>query len=339
VLDIENRDLLTNYLLDKGIINNKENYNIEYCKGGVSCIAALVEISGKTMLIKQGRPKLAVKEEWLADPARMGIEARANEIYNRYVPESVPAVIFYDPENFILFREAAPADCTMWKTDLLNGILDFEVAKKTIDALVTVHNKCYNDIDIANIFADDTIFYQLRISPYIEFVLGKYPELRNFGEQLIKRLRERKLSLVHADYSPKNILVLKNRDICILDYEISHYGDPVFDVAFFTNHIVLKSAHLRQWSAAFLNMLLYMTNTYFNKMTYGDPKLVEEDCIKILAMMMIARIDGKSPVEYITSETTKQLVRDMALKLLNSTIKSYQDAAELFYTSEKAIPV
>jgi thiamine kinase-like enzyme len=225
----------------------------------------------------------------------------------------------------------------MWKTDLLNGILDFEVAKKTMEALVTVHNKCFNDAEIKETFANDTIFYQLRISPYIEFVLGKYPDLKEFGKQLITRLKNQKLSLVHADYSPKNILVLKNRDICILDYEISHYGDPVFDVAFFTNHIVLKSAHLRQWSAAFLNMLLYMTNTYFSMVNYGNPKQVEEDAIKILAMMMIARIDGKSPVEYISGETTKQLVRDMAQKLLKGGVKSYQEAAELFYESEKAV--
>ncbi|MDR0389608.1 MAG: phosphotransferase [Spirochaetaceae bacterium] len=335
MLDIENRESLINYLFDKKVITEKEPYTLNYCTGGVSCIAALIETAGKTMLVKQGRPKLAVKEEWLADPARMAIEAKANEVYNRYVPESVPAVLFYDPENYILLRNAAPPDCTMWKTDLLNGILDFEVAKKTILALVTVHNKCFKDAEIQKAFADDTIFYQLRISPYIEFVLGKYPELKETGQKLIKRLKEQKLSLVHADYSPKNILVLKNRDICILDYEISHYGDPVFDVAFFTNHIVLKSAHLRKWSAAFLNMLLYMTDTYFNMMNYGDPKQTEADAVAILAMMMIARIDGKSPVEYITSETTKQLVRDMAKKLLSEDIKSFKDAATLFYESER----
>ena len=337
MLDIENREVLISYLTGKGVVSEQEGYKLEYCKGGVSCIAALIEKAGKTMLVKQGRPKLAVKEEWLADPARMKIEARANEVYNRYVPESVPAVIFYDDENYIMLREAAPADCTMWKTDLLNGVLDFEVAKKTMEALVTVHNKCYNDDEIAGIFADDTIFYQLRISPYIEFVLGKYPELSEFGSQLIKRLKERKHTLVHADYSPKNILVLKNRDICILDYEISHYGDPVFDVAFFTNHIVLKSAHLRKWSAAFLNMLMYMTDTYFGSMTYDDPKTVEADCLKILAMMMIARIDGKSPVEYITEEKTKQLVRDMAFKLFKSDIENYHEAAELFYSMENKL--
>ncbi|HCC37928.1 MAG TPA: aminoglycoside phosphotransferase [Treponema sp.] len=334
MVDINNRAELIQYLTGKGIIGEGEHYTLNYCTGGVSCIAALIEKDGITMLVKQGRPKLAVKEDWFADPARMKIEAKANEIFNRYVPESVPAVIFYDAENYILLRKAAPADCVMWKTDLLNGILDFEVAKKTIDALVTVHNKCFNDPEIARIFADDSIFYQLRISPYIEFLLGKYPELTEYGKQLIERLKTRKLSLVHADYTPKNILVLKNRDICILDYEISHYGDPVFDLAFFTNHIVLKSAHLKKWSAAFLNMLLYMTDTYFEMMNYGEKKEAEADSVKILAIMMLARIDGKSPVEYITSEQTKTLVRDMAFQLLKSGIKTFREARELFYYME-----
>ena len=264
--DIENREVLINYLMGKGIINEKDGYKVEYCKGGVSCITALVEIPGKTMLVKQGRPKLAVKEEWLANPARIKTEVKATEVYNRYVPNAVPPVIFYDEENFIMLRDAAPKDCRMWKTDLLNGIIDFEVAEKAAEALVTIHNKCYKDPEIAKLFSDDSIFYQLRVSPLIEFVMGKRPELAEFGNRLIERLKKNKHTLVHADYNPKNILVKTNRDICILDYEIAHYGDPAFDLAFFTNHIVLKSAYRRNWSASILNMLLSITDTYFKLM-------------------------------------------------------------------------
>lgn len=338
MLNLEDRNEMIRYLLEKEIINEKDGYTVEYCKGGVSCVSALIEIPGRTLLVKQGRPRLAVKEEWLADPARMAIETKANEVYNRFVPQSVPAVLSYDDENFILVREAAPADCTMWKEDLLAGILDFEVAKKTMEALAIVHTRCHDNPEMREMFADDKIFYQLRISPYIEFVVGKYPQLAERGDRLKKRLLEEKATLVHADYSPKNILVLKDRSICILDYEISHYGVPAFDVAFFTNHIVLKSAHKRQWSGAFLNMLLYMTDTYFSMIDYDDPKKIEKDCLEILAMMMIARIDGKSPAEYITSETTKQLVRDMAFKLLDSGFTTYREAADLFLKMESAVP-
>ena len=132
MLDLENREVLIQYLLEKGVIHSDIPYEVNYCRGGVSCIAALIETEGKTMLVKQGRAKLAVKEDWHADPARMKIEAIANDFYNKCIPQSAPAVLFYDEENCIMVRDAAPASCRMWKEDLLSGIFDFEVVQKTM---------------------------------------------------------------------------------------------------------------------------------------------------------------------------------------------------------------
>ena len=336
MIDLENRDQMMAYLNEKKVLD--EGDNVFYCKGGVSCVAALIEKkNGQTLLIKQGRAKLAVKEEWLADPARMAVEARANDFYNKFIPESAPAVLSYDDENCIMIREAAPADARMWKQDLMEGILDFEVAKKTMEALAKVQNGTADNPEIAKQFDDYSVFHQLRISPYIDFLVGKYPELKDDAEKLKDSLLNVKRVVVHADYSPKNIMTMKDRSICILDYEIAHYGNPAFDVAFFTNHIILKSAHFRKLSDAFLNMLIEMTDTFFANVTFTDPKQLEAECMPILAFMMLARIDGKSPVEYITCESTKQLVRDMALRLLRSDIKTYREAAELFRAMEKSV--
>lgn len=335
MLDLTNREQMIQYLLDKGIINEKDGYSAEYCKGGISCITALVEVPGKTMLIKQGREKLAVKEDWRADPARLAIETKATIVYNQIVPESAPNVLSYDSENFVMIRDAAPADCSMWKSDIMNGIFDFEVARKTMEALAKVHNRCHMDSKLAEKFKDTSIFYQLRISPLIEFVVEKYPDLAEIGGRLKKRLLETKTNLVHADYTPKNILVKKDRSICILDYEISHFGDPAYDLGLFTAHIVLKSAYLEKYSAAVLNMLVHMTDTYFSTMNYSDPVKLEESCMEILGMMMIARIDSKSPVEYITCDNTKQLVRNMAKRLLSGEVKTYRQAAAVFLEMEK----
>jgi len=335
LLDLENCDVLEQYLLGQKVISKNVPYKIDYCRGGVSCVAALIETEGRTLLVKQGRAKLKVKEDWRADPARMEIEAKANAFYNRYVPESAPRVLNYDRENYILIREAAPAESVMWKSELLNGVFDFGIAKKTIEALAIVHNKSANNEEAAREFADGTIFYQLRISPYFEFLKGKYPELRELIDELIISIRDRHETLVHADYSPKNILVNPDRSICILDYEISHYGNPAFDLAFYTNHIVLKSAHMRRCSAAILNMLLYMTDIYFGMIDFTDAKKLEAECIPLLGILMIARIDGKSPAEYIQSEKTKQLVRDMAKALIRENIKTYAEAAELLLRMER----
>lgn len=335
MIDLENREVLLQYLLEKGVIHREIPYEVNYCRGGVSCIAALIETEGKTMLVKQGRAKLAVKEDWRADPARMKIEAVANDFYNRCIPQSAPAVLFYDEENCIMVREAAPASCRMWKEDLLSGIFDFEVAKKTMEALAIVHNKSANNPEAAREFADMDIFYQLRVSPYFEFLIDKHPKYQAEIEAMIPKIRDVHQVIVHSDYSPKNILVNADRSICILDYEIAHYGNPAFDMAFFTNHIVLKSAHMRQFSGALLNMLLYMTDTYFGMIDFTDASALEAECIPLLGILMLARIDGKSPAEYITCERTRQLVRDMAGELICGKITTYREAAALLYRMEQ----
>lgn len=335
MIDMDNKEVLEQYLLDKGVVSKEQPYEINYCKGGVSCIAALIETGGRTMLVKQGRAKLAVKEDWRADPARMAIEAKANDFYNRCIPESAPAVISYDPENCVMIRDAAPAESQMWKQNLLDGIFDFGVAKKTMEALAIVHNKSAVDVKAAEEFKDTTIFYQLRISPYFEFLATKHPELKDEIMAQADKVYNKHQAIVHADYSPKNILVNADRSICILDYEISHYGDPSFDVAFFTNHIVLKSAHMRRFSPTLINMLLYMTDTYFGMVDFTDAKALEAECIPLLGVLMLARIDGKSPAEYITSEKTKQLVRDMAAELIRGGYTTYRQAAEVLLRMER----
>ena len=127
---------MMNYLYAKQVIKENEDHSVEYCVGGVSSITALIEIPGQTLLVKQGRAQLAVKEVWLADPKRIAVEAKANDFYHQTIPESAPAVLFYDEENCIMLRNAAPSGSRMWKSDLLDGVLDFGVAAKSIIALI-----------------------------------------------------------------------------------------------------------------------------------------------------------------------------------------------------------
>ena len=240
MLDISDKDTLTKYLKDRELINDIDGYSIDYCKGGVSGTVAFVYSKDKPIIIKQALEKLKTKETWLCDPNRMKIEYESNAIYHQLMPENAPAVYFYDDKNYIYGREAAPESCSMWKSDLLSGLLDFDVAKKAIDSLVTVHNACANDTKTALLFNDKKIFFDLRISPYIEFIVQKYPGLSEFAGSVSQELMDAKITLVHGDYSPKNIMV-QGRRIWILDYEVAHYGHPAFDVAFFSNHFILKS--------------------------------------------------------------------------------------------------
>ena len=328
MVDISKKEILEEYLLKKDIIRKGENCCITYCGGGVSGTVAFVQSGGRDIIVKQALAKLKVAEEWLCDPNRMQIEMKSNEIYHRLVPDNAPAVYFYDHENYIFGREAAPEHCVMWKSDLLGGQLDFEVAEKAIRSLVIVHNACAKDKQVAEDFADKSIFHDLRISPYIKFLLPKYPQLAGFAEPVIAELMNSSITLIHGDYSPKNIM-LDKRKIYIMDFEVATYGHPSFDLAFFSNHFILKSVKNRQYGAAYISMLEYMLNIYFDEMDYMDKTELEASFVRLLSLLMIARVDGKSPAEYITAPADKELIRKMAFAIIEGGVTSRKDMLEL----------
>jgi len=332
MIDISNYETLENYLLQRGVINKEDGYSIKYLNGGVSCTVSFVYAGEKPLIIKQGLSQLKVKETWLCDPNRMNIEQESNRIYHKLVPDCAPEVYFYDGENYIYGRQAVPESCRMWKADLLDGLLDYKAAAKCIRALVTVHNHCARDGKVAKDFENKNIFYDLRVSPYIEFILKKHLQLEAFARPIIRSLMDSKITLVHGDFSPKNIMI-DGREVSILDYEVAHYGHPSFDLAFFSNHFILKSVKNKQWAESYLNMLEYMLGIYFGEMNYMDADELDASFTKLLSLLMIARVDGKSPAEYITEESDKQLIRDCAFSMIDKGTLHYRDAAAVVLES------
>jgi tRNA A-37 threonylcarbamoyl transferase component Bud32 len=330
MIDISNKKDFEEYLLNKKLINHGDGYEILYLTGGVSGTTALVTSGEEEMIVKQALAKLKVAEEWLCDPARMEIEMKSNAVYHRLVPENVPAVISYDEENYIFVREAAPEYCRMWKTDLMAGKLDFHIAKRVIDTLAIVHNACAIDEEVVKDFADNQIFYELRISPYIEFICEKHPSLVEYATPIIKELMESKITLVHGDYSPKNVVVF-DETVYVTDYEVAHYGHPSFDLGFLCNHLILKSIHMKEFGDGFLGMLRYVLSSYFEKCNYMDKESLEESFLKLLPLLMIARVDGKSPVEYIVDPKMKEFVRTLAFGLIDNRINRIEDLINYLY--------
>ncbi len=328
MIDISVREQLEQYLLDKGIISKDEEYSFNYCKGGVSGTVVFVYAGKKELIVKQALAQLKTKDTWLCDPNRMNIEKEGNRIYNEIVPENAPKVYFYDHDNYIFGREAAPESCTMWKADLLSGLYDFQIADKAIDSLAKVHNGCAYSKEVEEIFGDKAIFYDLRISPYIEFTVGKHPELREFADSVNEFLMGPGITLVHGDYSPKNIMV-DGRKIYILDYEVGHYGHPAFDLAFFSNHFLLKTVKNKQWADTTTNMLKIMLDKYFSEVKFMDPAELEKCFVKTLALLFIARVDGKSPAEYITDDGDKDIIRKTSFRMINEGICDYNSVIKL----------
>ena len=155
--------------------------------------------------------------------------------------------------------------------------------------------------------------------------MKKYPGLANRAESVIALLLGSSIALVHGDYSPKNIMT-DGKQIAVLDFEVAHYGHPAFDLAFFFNHFILKAVKFAEYGNAYLAMMMYMKELYFSSMSYMDRDELEQNVMEVLPFLMLARVDGKSPVEYLSSdEKKKERVRNMALALLLESRPSFKD--------------
>lgn len=320
--DISKKEELLDYLEKMGLISDKNNTYTHYFPGGVSGAAAIVKTDDGDVLVKQAYEHLKVAAEWKCDPKRIKVENDALIQYRKIVPDCVPAPISFDEENWIMIREAVPEDWKMWKADLMDGILNWEIARKSIDSLCKVHNATALDEEVREKFKEARFFYELRISPYIEYLINVYPELREKADKLYHLLMTKQIALIHGDYSPKNILV-KDNDICILDFEVAYFGNPCFDTAFFSNHFLLKAVKNRDISEKYIEMLAYMMDRYFDNTKYADRREMERMTVQTLGFLFLARVDGKSPVEYLKREEDKQIVRKAAMRIIKEECDSY----------------
>lgn len=331
MINAANEDEFREYLKDKKIITDFHATTIQRLGGGVSCEAIMVRSPEKSFVIKQALAKLRVKDDWFSDVSRVTTEKDGLAFYNKIVPESTPGLLFYDEENYLYGMEAAPEKSKMWKDVLLAGNIDFAVARKVALALANVHKASFNDKEIKQRFESQKFFIELRIEPYLRKVAKRHPTLEKMIDSEIARLLSNRLVFVHGDFSPKNILV-NGTDIFILDFEVAHIGDPSFDLGFLTNHFLLKAIKNKQWMPTYLNLAKYTMDTYLEEIDFMDPKLFEYNTVKTLALLFLSRVDGKSPVEYITDEDDKNLIRKISYGILQNDIKTYRQMIAYFIT-------
>ena len=228
------------YLISKGVIGADELAEVEVLTGGVSNVVLAITTPNKKLVLKQALAELKVSEKWEADQRRAIVEANAIELFHQLSPAQVPKLVFLDSERFILILERVPVGSTVWKSDLLAGVINPDIGAKLGKTLATWHNFGEKNPEAKIKFMEDSLFEQLRIDPFYRFVAAKNPQLEVAIRKLINELEGDKTTIVHGDFSPKNIMASMNDDIYILDFEVTHVGNPVFDLAFLIAHLLCK---------------------------------------------------------------------------------------------------
>jgi 5-methylthioribose kinase len=294
--------------------------------GGVSNTVLLVETADRQFVLKQSLPQLRVEQQWLSDRSRIWREAAALEAIRPHLPEgSVPGVIFRDDHNYLFAMTVAPRGSESWKSALLRGECEPAVAERIGEITAALIRCGWQSSEMEAAFGDLTVFDQLRLDPYYRTVAARQPDLARFFNGLADNYETRRCSLVHGDWSPKNFLVGAGNAMAI-DFEAIHFGDPAFDAAFLLNHLLLKSFHMPARAPA----LAGLARTFWTTLRAGMPPVPEFETrtIEHLGALLMARMDGKSPVEYIRDPDQKQYIRDFARRIILSPPRSVLEVLE-----------
>ncbi len=304
--DIEQPGILTAYLQCQGHIASNEQPAVSILAGGVSNRTMLVECSnGESWVIKQALTKLRVTVDWFSDPIRIHREALGLRELSRLAPlGTITPFLFEDTAQHILAMQAVPQPHTNWKTLLLNGQIKHDHIQQFARLLGTIQRRAYEEQSkVADLFADISFFESLRLEPYYLYTASQVPGAASFIQKLVETTRATKLTLVHGDYSPKNILVYHDK-LILLDHEVIHFGDPAFDVGFSLTHLLSKAHHLLSNRTAFLEAAHVYWHTYWQ--TLGDlpwrTETLEKRAVQHTLACLLARVAGRSPLEYLTSD-------------------------------------
>jgi aminoglycoside phosphotransferase (APT) family kinase protein len=289
--------------------------------GGVSSDIWRVDLPSGPVCVKRALAKLRVAADWRAPVARNLYEARWMRWAARAAPDAVPALLGQDAASGALaMAYLEPARHPLWKDQLRDGHADPDFAAAIATALVRIHAATAADPRTAEEFPTDAIFHAIRLEPYLLATARAHPDRAAALHALTETTARTKRALVHGDVSPKNILA-GPRGPMFLDAECAWWGDPAFDLAFCLNHLLLKCLWTPSVSTRFLACFDRLARTYLAGVDWEPPEVLEARAAHLLPGLFLARVDGKSPVEYLTDERDKDRVRRTARALLAEPVE------------------
>jgi Ser/Thr protein kinase RdoA (MazF antagonist) len=259
---------------------------------------------------------------WEAPISRNAAEWTWLEFVSRLLPDAVPALYAHDEKlGMFAMDYFEPAMYPVWKEQLRDGVISLDTATRVGDRLGTIHARTADDPSVAARFMNDAAFHALRLKPYLLATAAAHPALRDELEAIARRTAETKRVLVHGDVSPKNLLA-GPRGPVFLDAECACFGDPAFDLSFVLNHLLLKSIWRPAFAGAYFAAFRALTSAYEAHVRWEPIAAFERRCAQLLPALTLARVDGQSPVEYLTGERDRETVRRSAMALLRSAPES-----------------
>jgi 5-methylthioribose kinase len=280
--------------------------------GGVSSDIYKIESGGRVFAMKRALPQLRVAQLWEAPVSRNASEVDWMLHAASVVPGAVPQILAHDPDlGVFAMSYLAPESHPVWKTALLAGFADPAFAAQVGASIAAIQAATAFSPEAAARFANGRVFHAIRLEPYLEATARVHPDLQDTLLALSRRTLSQKIALVHGDVSPKNILQGPHGPV-FLDAECAWFGDPAFDAAFCLNHLLLKCLHRKDAARRFLACFDALAEAYLAAAGWEDRANLEARIACLLPALFLARVDGKSPVEYLSDPEDKARVRRVA---------------------------
>jgi aminoglycoside phosphotransferase (APT) family kinase protein len=299
-----------------GLTEAGERAPMQPLAGGVSSDIVRVDLKSGPICLKRALAKLKVKADWQAPVERSRWEVEWMRVAGTIEPTAVPRILGEDVQSgTFAMTFLDPQRYPVWKGLLLQGHAHPLFAALVGARLGVIHQHTAHRPDIAQAFETDHIFFPIRLEPYLAASAVVHPDLAAPLTRLIEVTGHTKLALVHGDVSPKNILVGSDGPV-FLDAECAWYGDPAFDLAFCLNHLLLKCLARPHAAQHYLACFAALLSAYLERVRWEPRAQLESRAAALLPGLLLARVDGKSPVEYITHEAERDVVRQTARRFL-----------------------
>lgn len=326
-MNVKLTDRCANLIEELDLGSRADLREVRALTGGVASDIAAIQVGDARYCVKFALPKLKVVADWHAPVHRNAAEYAWLKVAAKVAPQSAVRLFGRSETAHGFAMEFVSGDDTyLWKSALLAGQVPDVAAHAVGDLIGRLHAASAKPGFDTAAFQNQDDFHALRIEPYLTFTAAQHPDVAPQLIALSEMLYDSAQVLVHGDVSPKNIL-MRQRGPVVLDAECATMGDASFDPSFCLNHLALKAVHLRAQRAALLGEFAQFWSAYAAHVTWEDVSELETRICRLLPALMLARVDGKSPVEYL-DETRRAQVRAIALPLIAEPVQTLSEFSQ-----------
>ncbi len=326
-------DNAVDYVFQRGWLpsDDRPRYAELLC-GGVSNQVLRVTTLTRRLVLKQSRRQLRTRDAWFSDLDRIWREQEVMQALHPHLLDVVPEVLFVDRANYVYAMSHAPIDAKVWKSELLAGTIYVDLGTKVGRVLGRIHQVSAERAHEFATFRDHSVYVQLRVDPFYVRVQERCPDVAVAIEPIVRDMLTIKEALCHGDYTPKNMLIhpspsereVANGAFTLVDYETAHFGDPTMDLGLFLAHLTLKAIRQPARADDFIALMRAFWNGYASEVRFRPALELEQRGMRHLGVCLLARVDGTSPVDYLSEEPRRKSVRDLARRILLDSVNRWE---------------